>query len=57
MTLRRVREVRERGATPRPPPGPRPMMAGMRSAEAAPTQILPQELRVVGEVEVTFDIQ
>lgn len=55
VTLRRVRVVRERGATA-PPPMPRPMMAEMRSADAA-TEILPQELRVVGEVEVTYDIQ
>ena len=57
VTLRRVRMVREGGTAH--PPTPRPMVASaaVRQQSEAATEILPQELKVVGEVEVSYDIQ
>ena len=55
VRLGRVRSVREAGAAA--PPPPRPMMAAVREAADAPTSILPQELVVKAELEVTYDIE
>jgi len=55
VSLGRVRNVREVGAAG--PPPPRPMMAAVREAADAPTSILPQELVVTAELEVTYDIE
>ena len=56
VTLRRVRSIREAGAAA--PPPPRPMVAQMREAAAdASANILPQELVVSAELQVTYDIE
>ena len=56
VTLRRVRQVREVTSGGAPPPRPYVAMRSAAQAEAS-TPILPQELRIRAQVEVTFDIE
>ncbi len=55
VTLRRVRSVHERG-TGGPPP-PQPMIAMREAAVADATPVLPRDLEISADVQVTYDIE